>query len=62
MRQLEYENCIWQRRNPRTGKTVYLGAYVDDLVVTGDDEQGIEEITRLLESEFRVTRLGELNP
>lgn len=60
MRQLEYENCIWQRRNPRTGKTVYLGAYVDDLVVTGDDEQGIEEITKLLESEFRVTRLGEL--
>ena len=60
MRQLEYENCIWQRRNPRTGKTVYLGAYVDDLVVTGDDKQGIEEITRLLESEFRVTRLGEL--
>jgi len=60
MRKLEYEDCIWQRRNPRTGKAVYLGAYVDDLVVTGDDEDGIEEITRALEARFRVTRLGQL--
>lgn len=60
MRKLEYEDCIWQRRNPRTGKVVYLGAYVDDLVVTGDDEDGIEEITRALEARFRVTRLGQL--
>ena len=60
MKKTEYEDCIWQRTNKHTGKTVYLGAYVDDLVVTGDDEHGIEQITKALEARFRVTRLGQL--
>jgi len=35
-------------------KTVALIIYVDDIIVTGNDEEGISELQRYLASEFKL--------
>jgi hypothetical protein len=42
------------------GKTVTLIIYVDDMIVIGNDEEGISELQRYLASEFEMKDLGEL--
>jgi hypothetical protein len=41
-------------------KTVALIIYVDDIIVTGNDEEGISELQRYLASEFEIKDLGGL--
>jgi len=42
------------------GGTIALIIYVDDMVVTRNDEEGISELQRYLASEFEMKDLGGL--
>ncbi|KAL5567125.1 hypothetical protein UlMin_030289 [Ulmus minor] len=42
------------------GKIAALIIYVDDMVVTGDDQEEIESLQRYLASEFEMKQLGDL--
>jgi hypothetical protein len=44
----------------REGGTIALIIYVDDMVVTRNDEEGISELQRYLASEFEMKDLGGL--
>ncbi|KAK8946894.1 hypothetical protein KSP39_PZI006799 [Platanthera zijinensis] len=44
----------------RVGKMVALIVYVDDIVLTGDDVDGISEVKSFLNDQFEVTDLGHL--
>ena len=44
----------------RGGGTIALIIYVDDMVVTRNDEEGISELQRYLASEFEMKDLGGL--
>ena len=57
-RSLRSDNCLFMR--VRNGKTTLVGVYVDDLVVTGDDTEGISDVKRGLASSFRLKDLGAL--
>ena len=42
------------------GKLMILIVYVDDIVITGDDDQGIEKVKQHLSNEFEVKDLGQM--
>src|SRR5664279_961952 len=42
------------------GKTIVLDAYVDDLIITGDDDEGISALKKFLSDQFQITDLGKL--
>ncbi|KAK8935860.1 hypothetical protein KSP39_PZI014011 [Platanthera zijinensis] len=44
----------------RVGKMVALIVYVDDIVLTGDDVDGISKVKSFLNDQFEVTDLGHL--
>lgn len=42
------------------GKVVFLLIYVDDLVITGNDEVLIKELKGILNQNFKIKDLGKL--
>ena len=44
-----------------TGKCVYLIVYVDDIVITGTDQDGIQKLKQHLFNHFQTKDLGKLN-
>jgi Reverse transcriptase (RNA-dependent DNA polymerase) len=42
------------------GKTIILIAYVDDLIITGDDGDEISALKKFLGEQFQITDLGKL--
>ena len=42
------------------GKIVMLIVYIDDIILTGDDIDGLEKLKRALANEFEVKDLGFL--
>ena len=43
-----------------TGQYVYLIVYVDDIVITGNDQDGIQKLKQHLFSHFQTKDLGKL--
>jgi len=43
-----------------SGKCIYLVVYVDDIVITGDDEPGIRQLKEHLSQQFHTKTLGPL--
>ena len=43
-----------------TGKCIYLIVYVDDIVITGTDQDGIQKLKQRLFSHFQTKDLGKL--
>ena len=41
------------------GKTSLI-AYVDDIIIIGDDKKGIDDLKRYLQNSFRTKDLGKL--
>ena len=39
---------------------ILLIVYVDDIIITGDDKQGINDLKRYLQNSFRTKDLGKL--
>jgi hypothetical protein len=55
---LTSDTQVYKRTN-KNGKTTYVGAYVDDLLVTGDDTDGIKQVKAELSKRFRISDLEE---
>uniref|UniRef100_A0A2N9IIA8 Uncharacterized protein n=1 Tax=Fagus sylvatica TaxID=28930 RepID=A0A2N9IIA8_FAGSY len=54
-----YDSALFLRR---TGKgTILLLLYVDDMIITGDDLNGIQELKAFLSQNFEMKDLGHLN-
>ena len=43
-----------------TGKCIYLIVYVDDIVITGSDQDGIQKLKQHIFSHFQTKDLGKL--
>jgi transposase InsO family protein len=59
LRRSEVDHALYVRE--RGTSLLLLLVYVDDLVLTGNDTQGIAEITEGLQKHFKMTVLGELS-
>ena len=46
--------------NIKGDKQVYIYIYVDDFIITGNDDKGIKDIKGKLGKEFKISDLGEL--
>jgi hypothetical protein len=55
---LSSDHTVFYRRN--MGKLTILNVYVHDIVITGDDDMGIENLKKQLTREFEVKDLGQL--
>ena len=53
------EPCIWYKH--QSTKLTLIGAYVDDLIITGDDESEISKLSITLSKNFKMKNLGELH-
>jgi hypothetical protein len=52
-------SCIWLKEKDK--KLTLIGAYVDDILITGDDRKDIEEISTILGKAFQMKHMGELS-
>ena len=53
--------CLYYYRNAQTGNFVLLVAEVDDLVITGTDEDKISEIKRDFTERYKITAWEQIN-
>ena len=49
------DSCLYYCKNPNNGKFVLLVAEVDDLVITGSDEEKIQAVKRDFVSRYKIT-------
>ena len=54
-----YDSALFLRRNNKG--TILLLMYVDDMIITGDDLSGIQELKDFLSQQFEMKDLGHLN-
>lgn len=64
IKKLKFKRCasdanLYVYRNG--GKTVVIVLYVDDLLITGDDDDLVQQMKDALKSEFEMTDLGLLH-
>jgi hypothetical protein len=56
-----HDTCVFTKRNPDNDKTTFVLLYVDDIIITGSDPDGIQNTTDFLASQVeKLTDLGEL--
>ncbi|CAA7024877.1 unnamed protein product [Microthlaspi erraticum] len=54
----EYDVCIYYKEH-KNGEFVYLLLYVDDILIASRDKKQVEDLKKLLSSEFEMKDLGE---
>ena len=54
-----YDSALFLRRTDKG--TIFLLLYVDDMIITGDDLSGIQELKDFLSQQFEMKDLGHLN-
>ena len=54
-----YDSALFLRRTDKG--TILLFLYVDDMIITGDDLNGIQELKDFLSQQFEMKDLGHLN-
>ncbi|XP_065629079.1 uncharacterized mitochondrial protein AtMg00810-like [Quercus suber] len=54
-----YDSALFLRRTDKD--TILLLLYVDDMIITGDDLSGIQELKAFLSEQFEMKDLGHLN-
>ncbi|CAA7043752.1 unnamed protein product [Microthlaspi erraticum] len=54
----EYDVCIYYKEH-KDGEFVYLLLYVDDILIASRDKKLVEDLKKLLSSEFEMKDLGE---
>jgi hypothetical protein len=57
-KQCNVDHIVFYRHSGR--RITVLVVYVDDIIITGDDEQGIKYLKENLSKEFEVKDLGQL--
>ena len=55
--QLHSDPCIYKSK---TGDNFYIGVYVDDMVLAGENSSRIQEVKQMLASQFDIKYLGRL--
>jgi hypothetical protein len=55
----EADHSVFFRRSS-LNKVIYLVVYVDDIVITGDDQEGIKDLKKHLFNNFHTKDLGRL--
>ena len=58
-KQSKKEPCIWFKRT--SSYIIIIGVYVDDLVITGSDNNQLERISNELGKRFKMKHLGDLH-
>jgi hypothetical protein len=58
-KQSEKEPCIWFQHT--SAYLILIGVYVDDLIITGSDNEQLKRISNELGKRFRMKHLGDLN-
>ena len=54
-----YDSALFLRRTDKC--TILLLLYVDDMIITGDDLSGIQELKDFLSQQFAMKDLGHLS-
>ncbi|RVW95281.1 Retrovirus-related Pol polyprotein from transposon RE1 [Vitis vinifera] len=57
--QCQADHTLFMKHSKEGEMTLFI-VYVDDIIITGDDEEGIENLKKLLTREFEIKDLGQL--
>ena len=57
--QCQLDHTLFVKRS-KEGKMTLFIVYVDDIIITGDDEDGIGNLKKVLAREFEIKDLGQL--
>lgn len=59
LKQSEYDRCLYTKINGTT--RIYLLLYVDDIIITSNNENEMNILIKTLEKEFKINDLGKLH-
>jgi len=58
--QLQSDPCIFKKTNKDNKVTCIIGLYVDDMIITGEDDE-IERLIKLIKNKFKISNYGPID-
>jgi hypothetical protein len=55
------DRCLYVKTCSKTNKRIIVTIYVDDILITGDDSEGINEFRTNIQKRFKMTDLGQIH-